>query len=414
MVERGQDDLGELSRRVDHDVVEVPAQGGHHLVDVLGGDHVCVGGAERRRQDREPELVLFEVLLHVLVEVVVVDRLAGEQVRDGEPRPEVQRRGDLAELQVEVDQADPLAGLRREVAGQIGGVERLATPAARRRHGEDLGEVRPLHDDAVGDDRAASARRPCATRRRCRRRASAPSTAGAYWSGTRPDPRHPVRTMSARLALGLGPRARTTAGTAAVARSVASRAMPAWLSKTGPATRTSKGPCSRTSSDDVGHVGAGDDLVARTERGLDGPAQCRRPTDDENAASDHGADLRSGRCRCTAATAADWCPSGSGRPTASRSGRGTASVLACPALTARSSVSEDGMVRPDDDGWLAYDGAVLSTSSTWMFAMASSVHGSGRVEVSRAPGRHLGDVRVDVDAASWLQVAGQRRSCHSR
>ena len=58
----------------------------------------------------------------------------------------------------------------------------------------------------------------------------------------------PVRTMSARLALGLGPNASTTAGTAALARSEASRAMPAWLSKTGPATSTSNGPSSRTSS----------------------------------------------------------------------------------------------------------------------------------------------------------------------
>ena len=58
----------------------------------------------------------------------------------------------------------------------------------------------------------------------------------------------PVRTMSARLAFGLGPSARTTAGTAAAARRVARRAMPAWLSNTGPATNTSNGPCSRTSS----------------------------------------------------------------------------------------------------------------------------------------------------------------------
>ena len=58
----------------------------------------------------------------------------------------------------------------------------------------------------------------------------------------------PVRTMSLRLALGFGPRARTTAGTAAAARRLASLAIPAWLSKTGPATSTSNGPCSRTSS----------------------------------------------------------------------------------------------------------------------------------------------------------------------
>ena len=56
-----------------------------------------------------------------------------------------------------------------------------------------------------------------------------------------------------------------------------------------------------------------------------------------------------------------------------------------PGVVGRSSVSDDGTVRPDDEGWLAYDGAVLSTSSTSMFAMASSVHGSGRVEVIELP-----------------------------
>ena len=74
MVERGQDDLGQLGRRVDDDVVEVPPQRAHDLVDVLGRDHVGVGRAERRRQHRKAQLVLLEVLLDVLVEVVFVDR----------------------------------------------------------------------------------------------------------------------------------------------------------------------------------------------------------------------------------------------------------------------------------------------------------------------------------------------------
>ena len=41
--------------------------------------------------------------------------------------------------------------------------------------------------------------------------------------------------------------------------------------------------------DHVDDVGAGDDLVARAERGLDGPAERRRAADDENPAGDHGA-----------------------------------------------------------------------------------------------------------------------------
>ena len=76
MVECRQDDLGQLRRCVDHDVVEMAAQRAHHLIDVLRGDHVRVGRAERRGEDREPEFVLFEILLNVLFEIVLVDRLA--------------------------------------------------------------------------------------------------------------------------------------------------------------------------------------------------------------------------------------------------------------------------------------------------------------------------------------------------
>ena len=42
------------------------------------------------------------------------------------------------------------------------------------------------------------------------------------------------------------------------------------------------------------------------------------------------------------------------------------------------------MVRPADDGWLEKDGTVLWTSSTWMLAMASSVHGTGSVDSAAA------------------------------
>ena len=151
VVERRQHDLGQLGRRVDDDVVEVAAQGAHHLVDVLRGDHVGVGRAEGRGEHGEAELVLLEVLLDVLVEIVLVHRLPGQQVRDREPWPQVQRGGDLAELQVEIDQADALARLGGQVAGQVGGIEGLATTPAGRRHREDLGELRPFDDDAVGD-----------------------------------------------------------------------------------------------------------------------------------------------------------------------------------------------------------------------------------------------------------------------
>ena len=151
MVERRQHDLGQLGRRVDDDVVEMPPKRPHHLVDVLGSDHVGVGRAERSGQHREAELVLLEIFLDMLVEVVLVHRLPGQQVRNRESGPQVQGGGNLAELQVEVDEADALTGLGRQVAGQIGGVEGLSAATARRRHGEDLGELGPLDDDTLGD-----------------------------------------------------------------------------------------------------------------------------------------------------------------------------------------------------------------------------------------------------------------------
>ena len=50
---------------------------------------------------------------------------------------------------------------------------------------------------------------------------------------------------------------------------------------------------------------------------------------------------------------------------------------------------------------------MLCTSRTWMFAIASSVHGTGSVELSSAARRHLCDVGVDIDVGARLQIAGE-------
>ena len=241
VVEGRQDDLGQLGRRVDDDVVEMPAQRAHHLVDVLGCDHVGVGRAERRGEDREPELVLLEVLLDVLVEIVLVDRLPGKQVRDRESGSQVQCRRDLAELQVEIDQADALPRLGGQVARQVRGVERLATAAARRRHGEDLGELRPLDNDAVGDDgqsRVADRRRDVGDVEGALQGSGELTLAGRVLDQldrTRADD-------VAQIGLGFRPERQHDGRHRCRRPQLARRAMPAWLSKTGPATRTSKVP----------------------------------------------------------------------------------------------------------------------------------------------------------------------------
>ena len=54
-------------------------------------------------------------------------------------------------------------------------------------------------------------------------------------------------------------------------------------------------------------------------------------------------------------------------------------VLACPEVTARSTVSELGSVLPPLPFVPAKDGLVLETSITWMSAIDNSVQGTGRV-----------------------------------
>ena len=92
----------------------------------------------------------------------------------------------------------------------------------------------------------------------------------------------------------------------------------------------------------------------------------------------------SGPCRCTArpaeATLSFWVWTTEIDSFCERN----SSVRALDGVTASKSVSLAGMVRPSADGWLEKDGTVLWTSSTWMSAMASSVHGTGSVAFGEA------------------------------
>ena len=93
----------------------------------------------------------------------------------------------------------------------------------------------------------------------------------------------------------------------------------------------------------------------------------------------------SGPCRCTARPA-EATPFFSVWTTETDSFcEGNSSVRALDGLTASRSVSLAGTVRPSADGWLKEeDGTVLWTSSTWMSAMANSVHGTGSVALAEA------------------------------
>ena len=98
----------------------------------------------------------------------------------------------------------------------------------------------------------------------------------------------PVLTMSLRAALGLGPRASTTAGRRS--SPAAGQAGHAGVAvEDGAGDQDVKGALLADLLDHVDHIGAGDHLVARAERGLDGPAERRGAADDENPAGDHGA-----------------------------------------------------------------------------------------------------------------------------
>ena len=162
----------------------------------------------------------------------------------------------------------------------------------------------------------------------------------------------PVRTMSARLALGLGPSARTTAGTAAAARRRGQAGHAGMAVEDGPRDQHVERALLAHLVDHVDDVGAGDDLVARAERGLDGPAERRRAADDEDPAGDHAGLV-------VWSVPMHWFNGGGfvsfwvwTTETDSFCDR-KAMVLACAGLTARSSVSDAGMVRPAAVLWPA-------------------------------------------------------------
>ena len=95
--------------------------------------------------------------------------------------------------------------------------------------------------------------------------------------------------MSLRFALGFGPSAKTTAGTAERRPEAGQPGHAGVTVEDWSCDEDVERSLVTHLVFDVDDVGAGDDLVPRTERGLDGPAERRRSADDENPAGDHGA-----------------------------------------------------------------------------------------------------------------------------
>ena len=126
--------VGERRRRVDDDVVEHAAQDPQHVGDQVGGDALRSPRLERRDQRREPGRVRCEQA----GEPGLVER-AGERDRvgDGVGREELQGDRDVAEGQVEVDQADLLATVLGQRHGEVRRDRRLPAAALGREDRDD-------------------------------------------------------------------------------------------------------------------------------------------------------------------------------------------------------------------------------------------------------------------------------------
>ena len=223
----------------------------------------------------------------MLVEVVVVDGLPGQQVRDREPRPEVQRGGDLAELQVQIDQAHALARLGGEVARQVGGVERLAAAPAGRGHGEHLGELGTIDHHALSHDgrgRGGARLRDVGDVEGPLQRVGELALARRVL-----DQLHragPDDVAQAHLGLGAeGQDHRRDGGSGAQAGEARHAGMAV---EHGARDEDVEGTLLAHLVGDVDDVGARDDLVPRAERGLNGPAQGGRTADNQDPTGDHG------------------------------------------------------------------------------------------------------------------------------
>ena len=171
---------------------------------------------------------------------------------------------------------------------------------------------------------------------------------------------------------------------------------------------------------DVDDVGARDHLVARAERGLDGPAQCRRAADDENPSGDRHGAPSSGRCRCTGRRPATGRPAAAGPRRSTRSGSGTGASWPDPAAArGGSSRTQEhsgrrGCAEPRHSSrrcpWCSPASARLRDVEHLDVGhrqLGARRLDCGRRRVHTSSAREVRDVGVDVDVRPRLQVAGE-------
>ncbi len=125
----------EERRRVDDDHVVALLGDGEQVAEALLGDQLGVLGPKRRRQDVHARLMGGDVAGQCLG----VELAPGhDQVVDGLVRLDPHHDGDVAELQVEVEQERPPLMLAGEQHGQVAGQRGLAGPALGREQRDDL------------------------------------------------------------------------------------------------------------------------------------------------------------------------------------------------------------------------------------------------------------------------------------
>ena len=140
--------LAELGWRIHHHVIEDAAQHGQQLADQRWRDLLGVAGSNRRQQHLQARPVAGQQRGGAGGVQVASHR---QRVHHGPRRVELHADRDVAEREVQVDDAHPVAGPLGQHHAQVGSERGLAAAALGREHGDDLA-VAPgfLDDGGVG------------------------------------------------------------------------------------------------------------------------------------------------------------------------------------------------------------------------------------------------------------------------
>ncbi len=154
LVEGGERLLVERRGRVDHDVVERLAEGADDPRHQPRGDPLAGVGVRRCGEHHEGVLVAGEQAIeHLDVDVV----LRADRLLDGVRREELHRDRDVAEGQVEVDQADLAGALLGQGEGQVDRDRGLADATLGREDRDHLADVHRAGGTTQGDEQLVGA-----------------------------------------------------------------------------------------------------------------------------------------------------------------------------------------------------------------------------------------------------------------